>query len=100
MRWVLNCRILVKQHLSDQWAEWFGGLQVQNLSSGEALLFGTLPDHAALYGVLTHMRNLDVQIISVDAFPLQVPPATTGESAAAPFRYDAPDTTELRITVT
>ena len=69
----LNCRILVKQHLSDRWAEWFGGLHVQNLPTGEALLFGTVPDHAALYGVLTHMRDLDVQILSVDAIPVDLP---------------------------
>ncbi|MFO7631564.1 MAG: hypothetical protein R6W76_03435 [Caldilinea sp.] len=80
MSWVLNCRILVKQQLSEHWAEWFGGLQVQNLPTGEALLFGTLPDHAALYGVLTHMRDLDVQILSVDAIPLQAPPAMVDAS--------------------
>lgn len=71
MSQVLNCRILVKQHLSERWSEWFGGLHVQNLPTGEALLFGTLPDHAALYGVLTHMRDLDVQILSVDAIPFE-----------------------------
>jgi len=76
MSQVLNCRILVKQHLSEQWAEWFGGLQVQNLPTGEALLFGHLPDHAALYGVLTQMRNLDIQILSVDAIPLESPEAS------------------------
>lgn len=65
----LTCRILVQQHLSAQWAEWFAGLQVQNLPTGEALLFGQLPDYAALYGVLTHMRDLGIKIVSVDAIP-------------------------------
>jgi len=70
---VLNCRILVKQHLSEGWTEWFNKLHVQNLPTGEALLFGPLPDHAALYGVLTHMRDLGIQILSVDAIPQQEP---------------------------
>lgn len=71
MSQVLNCRILVKQHLSERWADWFGGLHVQNLPTGEALLFGMLPDRAALYGVLTHMRDLDVKILSVDVTPCE-----------------------------
>jgi len=69
MSQVLNCRILVKQHLSERWAEWFSGLHVQNLPNGEALLFGMLPDHAALYGVLTHMRDLNIRILFVDVIP-------------------------------
>ena len=73
MSQALNCRILVAQHLSDRWTEWFGGMHVQNLPTGEALLFGQLPDRAALYGVLTQMRNLDIQILSVDAIPIESP---------------------------
>lgn len=75
MNQLLNCRICVKQHLSEPWAEWFGGLHVQNLPTGEALLFGVLPDHAALYGVLTRMRDLNIKILTVDVTPCEERPA-------------------------
>lgn len=61
----LRCQIRVKGHLSSQWSDWFGGLEVENLAAGEALLSGALPDQAALYGVLNKMRNLGLELVSV-----------------------------------
>ena len=46
-----------------------------NLPTGEALLFGVLPDHAALYGVLTRMRDLTIKIITVGVTPCEERPA-------------------------
>lgn len=63
---LILCQIRVKGHLSDQWAEWFGGLEIKNQPEGEALLSGTLPDQAALYGVLKRMRDLGLTLISVN----------------------------------
>ncbi len=83
MNQLLNCRICVKQHLSESWADWFGGLHVQNVPNGEALLFGILPDHAALYGVLTRMRDLNVQILTVDVTPCEEHPAFASSSPEA-----------------
>jgi len=60
------CQIRVKGHLSDQWADWFGGLQIDNQPGGEALFSGTLPDQAALYGVLKRMHDLGLAFLSVN----------------------------------
>jgi hypothetical protein len=62
----LHCHIRVKSQLSQPWADWFGGLLVQNLANGEAILFGDLPDYPALYGVVSHMRDLGIEITSVE----------------------------------
>ena len=60
------CKIRIKGHLSDQWANWFGKLEIENLPGGEAVLSGTLPDQAALYGVLNQMRDLGVALVSLN----------------------------------
>jgi hypothetical protein len=60
------CQIRVKGHLARQWADWFGGLEIDNQPEGEALLSGLLPDQAALYGVLNRMRNLGLSLVSVN----------------------------------
>ena len=53
-------------HLSDRWADWFGGLMITNQPDGEAMLSGQLPDQAALYGVLNQIRNIGLTLISIN----------------------------------
>jgi hypothetical protein len=62
----LNCQIRVKGHLSNQWAVWFDGLEIENQPNGEAMLSGYLPDQAALYGVLKRMNNLGLALLSLN----------------------------------
>jgi hypothetical protein len=59
-------RIRVKGHLSEQWADWFDGLTLENLSNGCAELSGMLPDQSALYGVLNRIRDIGLTLISVN----------------------------------
>ena len=59
------CEIRVKGHLSSQWHDWFGGLSVENLPDGQTMLSGTLPDQAALFGVLGRVRDLGLALVSV-----------------------------------
>ena len=62
----LFCQIRVNSHLSDQWTDWFGQLEIENLPEGQAVLTGPLPDQAALYGVLNRMRDLGLALVSVN----------------------------------
>ena len=62
----INCQIKFKGHLDDIWTDWFDGLAVSNLESGEAVLSGLLPDQAALQGVLSRINNLGLTLISVN----------------------------------
>jgi hypothetical protein len=61
----IHCEIRVKGHLSDRWADWFAGLEIENQPGGDAVLSGFLPDQAALYGVLKRLGNLGLALISV-----------------------------------
>ena len=71
----LHCYIRVKSQLSQPWADWFGGMLVQNLPNGEALLVGDLPDYPALYGVVARMRDLGIEIASVEVNGIAAEPA-------------------------
>lgn len=59
--------IRVKGHLDKAWADWFGGLTIIHEDSGETLLTGTLPDQAALHGVLNRLRDLGADLLAVNA---------------------------------
>jgi hypothetical protein len=61
--------IRVKSHLESLWADWFAGLSISNLESGEAIISGHLPDQAALQGVLKWIGDLGLTLISVNVKP-------------------------------
>ena len=58
-------QIRVRGHLSDAWVEWFDGLTIENQPNGEALLSGPVADKAALHGLLTKVRDLNLTLVAV-----------------------------------
>jgi hypothetical protein len=56
--------IRVDSVLDDQWADWFGGLQLSRDSS-QTVIVGLLPDQPALRGLLTKIADLGLSLISV-----------------------------------
>jgi hypothetical protein len=59
--------IRVKGHLDETWIDWFEGLAISNGEDGDAVLSGSLPDQAALQGVLNRISSLGLTLISVNA---------------------------------
>lgn len=59
-------QIRIKGYLSPQWTEWFEGLSITPLESGETLLTGPVVDQAALYGLIRKLRDLGLTLLSVN----------------------------------
>jgi hypothetical protein len=59
--------VKVKGTLQEAWEQWFCGMQVHALESGETLLIGTVQDQAALYGLIARLRDLGLQLVSVNS---------------------------------
>lgn len=64
--------IHIKGHLSASWSDWFDGLTVTNLERGEALISGSLPDQAALHGVLARVYSLNLTLLGVRRVALEL----------------------------
>jgi hypothetical protein len=62
-------QIRVKGYLDDAWADWFEGLTITNQEDGKAMLSGSLPDQAALHGVLNNIFRLGLVLISLSTLP-------------------------------
>ncbi len=58
--------ILVKGHLDQRWSDWFTGMKLTHLENDGTLITGVLPDQAALFGLLEHIRDLNLSLISVN----------------------------------
>lgn len=57
--------IRLKGHLDEQWAAWFGGLNIVLDDRGDTLLTGPVADQAALHGLLRKVRDLGVTLLAV-----------------------------------
>lgn len=67
--WPSRYEFRIKGHLGDRPSPWFTNLAVMELSNGETRLVGLMEDQAALYGLLSRMRDLGVLLLSVNRIP-------------------------------
>ncbi len=58
--------IRVAGHLNSRWSAWFDGLSITNMEGGEAILAGRVEDQSALHGILDRLRDLGIDLLSVE----------------------------------
>ena len=63
---MLFVEIRIKGRIDPSWTDWLGGLEVAHIAEGGTLLSGALPDQAALYGLISRLRDLGLALISVE----------------------------------
>jgi hypothetical protein len=61
----IRYEIRVQGQIDAHWSAWFGGLDIANDVVGETTLIGSLPDQAALHGVLTRICDLGLPLVTV-----------------------------------
>ncbi len=58
-------QIRLKEKLDQRWSDWLGGLMMIHEANGETVLIGEVVDQAALHGLLSKVRDLQLTLISV-----------------------------------
>ena len=61
----MRYEIHVGTTLDHNWSQWFDGLAIERVADDRTRLVGHVEDQAALHGVLTRVRDLGLEIISV-----------------------------------
>jgi hypothetical protein len=64
---MLQVEIHFKGQIGKQWSEWFGGLVINHSELGETVLTGTVADQSALYGIISRLRDLGLQLTMVSS---------------------------------
>jgi hypothetical protein len=59
-------RIRVRGELGPEWSAWFEGFAVHPASEGLTSLEGIVADQTALHGVLARIRDLGLELVSVE----------------------------------
>jgi len=61
-----SIEIRVKGKIDENWSDWFAGLTVTHTDQNETILTGHVVDQAALYGLLSRLRDLGLALVSVN----------------------------------
>jgi hypothetical protein len=59
-------RIRIRGHHDPAWSTWFDGLAISQEEDGKTTLAGALVDQAALYGLLSRLRDLGATLLAVE----------------------------------
>ena len=62
-----HVEITVMKRIDFNWSEWFEGMTIRHTDQDETILTGTVVDQAALYGLLTKLRNLGLSLVAVNS---------------------------------
>ena len=58
--------IKLKGYLDDHWSEWFEEFAMAHDEAGNTILTGSIPDQAALHGLLMRIRDLGLPLLAVE----------------------------------
>jgi hypothetical protein len=66
----VNYQIRIKNHLDERWMRHFEGLEVTRHPNGEMVISGVM-DQAALHGILNRIRDLRLELISLQQYKME-----------------------------
>ena len=58
--------IRVKGQMDEHWSEWFQDFEILASEEDETIMLGEVKDQAALYGLIAKLRDLGLNLISVN----------------------------------
>ena len=62
---MLQIEIRVEGCIDARWSEWLNGLTIMYNDQDETVLTGAIVDQAALYGLMSKLRDLGLPLLSV-----------------------------------
>ena len=82
-------QIRVQGHLDQSWSAWFDNLTIQHDPDGGTTLAGLVADQAALYGLLTRLRDAGLELVAAERMLAPVEPVRRGGRSSEPSKEDS-----------
>jgi hypothetical protein len=60
-------QIRVKGQIDERWSEWLNGLTITHTEEDETVLTGSILDQAALYGLISKLRDLGLPLLAMNS---------------------------------
>ena len=60
-------QIRVKGQIDERWSEWLDGLTITHTEEDETVLTGSILDQAALYGLISKLRDLGLLLLAMNS---------------------------------
>jgi hypothetical protein len=67
---MLKVEVTIKGHIDPGWKGWFEGLDIKPSEKDTTQLTGCVPDQSALYGILSRLRDLGLELITIESTEL------------------------------
>ena len=77
-------QIRLKEQLGQHWSSWFGGLTITTEANGETILTGEVVDQAALHGLLSKVRDLQLTLLAISLLEADSPCEGEAEEESPP----------------
>jgi hypothetical protein len=59
--------IHIEGHLDESWTEWLEGFTFSHIEQDETVMIGNVEDQAALYGLISKLRDLGAKLVSLNS---------------------------------
>ncbi len=79
-----NVEIRVKGQIDQDWSDWIGGLTITHTTPGETVLTGSVRDQAALYGLVSRLADLGLQLIALSSGGTDIKTGQGGDKDVKP----------------
>jgi hypothetical protein len=63
---IKRVKIHIRGQIDPDWKIWFEGLEVIPMEDGTTILQGPVADQSAVYGILARLRDLGLELLSVE----------------------------------
>jgi hypothetical protein len=63
---MMRIELRIKGHIDRDWSDWFEGFEIAHTEGDETILSGNVADQSALYGVMAKLRDLGVELVSLN----------------------------------
>lgn len=64
---MLAVEIHIEGKIDESWSEWFEGMEITHTETDMSVIRGKMKDQSALYGLISKLRDLGIDLISFKA---------------------------------